>query len=85
MYDRNKNIPNIILEKLYKSGKNYLLIFNSGLEERTVYINPSVSAIMSKTRSYSGEEKLELYDQVFYLDEYEKFEGDDMPPESINE
>ena len=85
MYDRNKNIPNIILEKLYKSGKNYLLIFNSGLEERTVYINPSVSAIMSKTRSYSGEEKLELYDQVFYLDEYEKFEGDDMPPEVINE
>ena len=41
---------------------------------------------MSEARSYSGEEKeLELYDQVYYLDEYEHFEGEDLPPEEINE
>ena len=84
MFDKNKNIPNIELSKLSDGKRNWLLIFNYGSNERTVHINPYSLPIMQKARSYS-EEELELYDQVFYLDEYEKFEGDDMPPEVINE
>ena len=86
MFDKNKNIPYIVVEKLYDKGKNWLLIFNSGSDNRTVYINPRVYFSMSEARSHSGEEKeLELYDQVYYLDEYEHFEGEDLPPEEINE
>ena len=85
MFDKNKNIPNIELSKLSDGKRNWLLIFNWGLEDRTVYINNSNLPIMPKSRNYSGEEELGLYDQVFYIDEYEKFEGDNMPPEVINE
>ena len=84
MFDKNKNIPNIELSKLSDGKRNWLLIFNYGSEDRTVYIDNFSLPIMPKTRSYD-EEELELYDQVFYIDTDEKFEGDDMPPESIDE
>ena len=84
MYDKNKDIPNIELSKLSDGKRNWLLIFNYGSEDRTVYIDNFSLPIMPKTRSYD-EEELELYDQVFYIDTDEKFEGDDMPPESIDE
>ena len=85
MYDRNKNIPYIKATNLSDGKRNWLLIFNYGSESRTVYINNSNLPIMPKTRSYSGEEELQLYDQVFYIDKHEKFEGEDTPPEEINE
>ena len=85
MFDKNKNIPNIKLSKLSDGRRNWLLIFNWGDEDRTVYINPSAATRMQNIISYNEEKKSELYDQVFYLDEYEKFEGDNMPPKEINE
>ena len=86
MLDKNKNIPDIKFSELYDKNRSYLLLYNSGSNSRTVYINPHVSFSMSEARSHSGEKKeLELYDQVYYLDEYEHFEGEDLPPEEINE
>lgn len=79
MLDKNKNIPKIATYELSDSGRNWLLLFNYGSDNRTVYINPSATS--RAVRSYSRQKEIELYDSVWYINKEEKIEDNDIPPE----
>lgn len=84
VYDKNKNIPNIVSHKLYDSGRNWLLLFNYSDKETTVYINPSITRSIRRSMQNINKE-IELYDYVGYINEYENFNGDDdIQPETEN-
>lgn len=77
---KNKNIPKIATYELSDSGRNWLLLFNYGSDNRTVYINPSASS--RSVRSYSREEESEWYDFVISEDDkVNKYEENDIIPE----
>lgn len=80
MFDKNKNINSVGAYKLSSNGRNWVLLFNYGDKDRTVYVNPYTSRRMLKSMVKSSEE-IEFYDAVVYIDDKDGFKGESLPPE----
>ena len=80
MFDKNKNIDSVGAYKLSSNGRNWVLLFNYGDKDRTIYVNPYTSRRMLKSMVKSSEET-EFYDAVVYIDDKDGFKGESLPPE----